>query len=80
MLYASMVCPYLARPQARRKVLDRGTARGTTGAVVGFADYEYAVTDTQVLFRFIEVVEFLPHDDAATAHLPTLQAELDAQR
>ncbi|MEZ0069498.1 hypothetical protein ABIA32_005543 [Streptacidiphilus sp. MAP12-20] len=78
MLYASMVCPYLARPQARRKVLDRGTVRGTTGAVVGFADYEYAVTDSQVLFRFLGIVEFLPHDDAATAHLATLQAELDA--
>ncbi|MEY9870565.1 hypothetical protein ABH931_000019 [Streptacidiphilus sp. MAP12-33] len=77
MLYASMVCPYLARPQARRKVLDRGRARGATGAVVGFGDFEYAVTDTQVLFRFLDVVEFLPHDDAASTHLDTLQQELD---
>lgn len=79
MLYASMVCPYLARPQARRRVLDRGTARGASGAVVGFADYEYAITDSQVLFRFLGVVEFLPHDDAATAHLSTLEQEI-AQR
>ncbi|MEY9843011.1 hypothetical protein ABH940_000059 [Streptacidiphilus sp. BW17] len=76
MLYASMVCPYLGRPQARRRVLDRGTARGATGAVVGFADYEYAVLESQVLFRFVDVVEFLPHDDAATTHLAALETEL----
>lgn len=86
MLYASMVCPYLARPNARRGLSAaqpdqltahavRGAARGGTGAVVGFGDYEYAVTSTQVLFRFLDVVEFLPHEDAAS-HLPELEAEL----
>ncbi|MGE7436512.1 hypothetical protein [Kitasatospora sp. NPDC001175] len=86
MLYASMVCPYLARPNARRGTsaaqpdeltehVVRGAIRGSTGAVVGFADYEYAITDTQVLFRFIDVVEFLPHD-SADAHLDELRAEL----
>ncbi|MFC1439524.1 hypothetical protein ABUW04_14785 [Streptacidiphilus sp. N1-10] len=86
MLYASMVCPYLARPNARRGVSAeqpdeltahavRGAARGGTGAVVGFADYEYAVTSTQVLFRFLDVVEFLPHENAES-HLPELEAEL----
>ncbi|OIK07507.1 hypothetical protein [Streptomyces monashensis] len=86
MLYASMVCPYLARPGARRGLsaaepdemtehVVRGAVRGTTGAVVGFAEYEYAVTSSQVLFRFLDVVEFLPHDNADT-HLEELRAEL----
>jgi len=86
MLYASMVCPYLARPNARRGLsadgadqvaghVVRGAVRGAMGAVVGFADYEYAVTDTRVLFRFLDVVEFLPHD-TADAHLAELRAAL----
>jgi hypothetical protein len=86
MLYASMVCPYLARPNARRGLaaqtpdamtehVVRGAVRGATGAVVGFADYEFAVTADQVLFRFLDVVEFLPHD-TADAHLGELRAEL----
>lgn len=87
MLYASMVCPYLARPRARRGLaaadpadavsghVARGAARGATGAVVGFAAYEYAATADQVLFRFLEVVEFLPHEDSAV-HLDALRAEL----
>jgi hypothetical protein len=86
MLYASMVCPYLARPNARRGTsavqpdeltahVVRGAVRGTMGAVVGFADYEFAVTPTQVLFRFVDVVEFLPHD-TADAHAEELRAEL----
>ncbi|KJK55498.1 hypothetical protein [Saccharothrix sp. ST-888] len=87
MLYASMVCPYLARPNARRGLsaerpdeltehVVRGAVRGEMGAVVGFGDYEYAVTDSQVLFRFLDVVEFLPHD-TADAQLDELKAELD---
>ncbi|WP_307806666.1 hypothetical protein [Streptomyces sp. FH025] len=87
MLYASMVCPYLARPNARRRVTAdgpadgltaaavRGAARGGTGAVVGFGDYEYAVTAERVLFRFLDVVEFLPHE-SAEEHLAELRAEL----
>jgi hypothetical protein len=86
MLYASMVCPYLARPHARRGLdartpdaltehVVRGAARGAMGAVAGFAEYEFAVTPTQVLFRFLDVVEFLPHD-SADAHLDELRAEL----
>ncbi|GAA1985536.1 hypothetical protein [Kitasatospora viridis] len=90
MLYAAMVCPYLARPNARRSVssgqpadeltghLVRGAARGGTGAVVGFADYEYAVTEQQVLFRFIDLVEYLPHQEAS-AHLARLEAEIQAR-
>lgn len=89
MLYASMVCPYLARPNARRGLsaaepdemtahVVRGTVRGALGAVVGFAEYEYAVTSSQVLFRFLDVVEFLPHDTADT-HLDELRAELARQ-
>ncbi|MFD0330720.1 hypothetical protein ACFQZC_27290 [Streptacidiphilus monticola] len=53
----------------------RGAARGANGAVVGFADYEFAVTPTRVLFRFLDVVEFLPHA-SADVHLPELRAEL----
>ncbi|MET9218984.1 hypothetical protein ACIOC1_01675 [Streptomyces sp. NPDC088197] len=90
MLYASMVCPYLARPNARRGLdarnpddmtahVVRGAVRGTLGAVVGFADYEFAVTSSQVLFRFVDVVEFLPHD-TADAHLEALRAELAQAR
>ncbi|WP_433890681.1 hypothetical protein [Streptomyces sp. CA-111067] len=90
MLYASMVCPYLARPNARRGLgaerpddltshVVRGAARGSLGAVVGFADYEFAVTADQVLFRFLDPVEFLPHD-TADAHLDELRAELAARR
>ncbi|MEU9131974.1 hypothetical protein AB0D08_28380 [Kitasatospora sp. NPDC048540] len=86
MLYASMVCPYLARPNARRGLsadgtdeltahVVRGTARGGSGAVVGFGDYEYAVTPDKVLFRFLDLVEYLPHD-AADTHLAELRAEL----
>jgi chlorite dismutase len=43
--------------------------------VVGFADYEFAVTSAQVLFRFLDVVEYLPHD-TADQHLEELRAEL----
>ncbi|WP_327245272.1 hypothetical protein [Streptomyces sp. NBC_01320] len=90
MLYASMVCPYLARPNARRGLsadapedmtahVLRGAARGGIGAVVGFADYEYAVTGTHVLFRFLDVVEFRPHE-TADAQLDELRAELARPR
>ncbi|GAA4856288.1 hypothetical protein [Kitasatospora terrestris] len=86
MLYAAMVCPYLARPNARRGLsaeggdgltghVVRGAARGAGGAVVGFADYEYAVTADRVLFRFVDVVEHLPYA-TGDAHLAELRAEL----
>ncbi|PYC80578.1 hypothetical protein C7C46_12235 [Streptomyces tateyamensis] len=86
MLYASMVCPYLARPNSRRgrsadgsseltEHVVRGAARGGSGAVVGFADYEFGITPSQVLFRFLDVVEFLPHE-SADEHLAELRAEL----
>jgi hypothetical protein len=87
MLYASMVCPYLARSNARRGTAAesadamtahavRGAARGVLGAVVGFAEYEFAVTADRTLFRFLDVVEFLPHESADT-HLGALRSELD---
>ncbi|MFF4342765.1 hypothetical protein ACFY00_22900 [Kitasatospora sp. NPDC001540] len=88
MLYAAMVCPYLARSNARRRVsaqgdapdgltahVVRGAARGDMGAVVGFAEYEFAITPTRVLFRFLDPVEWLPHDNA-DQQLPNLQEEL----
>lgn len=69
MLYAAVVCPYLARPNARRGVTAqgvgfdavRGTARGEGGAVVSFDEYEYGYLDATVLFRFIGLGEFRPH-------------------
>jgi hypothetical protein len=84
MLYAAMVCPYLARPNARRsrdvpgEQLERGAVRGEQGAVVGFADYEFAIAADQVLFRFLEVVEFLPHQQA-DSQLAALQDELQGR-
>ncbi|MFD7733105.1 hypothetical protein ACFV6F_22275 [Kitasatospora phosalacinea] len=95
MLYAAMVCPYLARSNARRRVsaapggtpdglaahVVRGAARGDMGAVVGFGEYEFAITPTKVLFRFLDPVEWLPHDNA-DQQLPNLVQELErsAQR
>jgi hypothetical protein len=82
MLYAAVVCPYLARPNARRGLdgtvegqrLRRGEARGQIdglgGAVVGFEAYTFEVGQ-QVLFRFSGLCEFLPHQLGAR-QLPAL--------
>jgi hypothetical protein len=69
MLYAAVVCPYLARPTARRGQdagapgLDavRGDRRGLGGAVVGFAAMEFRYAEV-MMFRFANVVEFGRHD------------------
>jgi hypothetical protein len=85
MLYAAVVCPYLARPTARRGqpvhasglAAVKGTSRGVGGAVVGFERVEYRYQDV-VLFRFAGVCEFRPHElgeeqlDALTDALATL--------
>ena len=72
MLYAAVVCPWLARPNARRRFdadvvashLSRGDRRGAVGelggAVVAFEQYEFTVGD-RVEFRYRGLVEFLPH-------------------
>jgi len=72
MLYAAMVCPYLARPNARRgqdvSITDfqatrgepRGERDGIGGAVVGFASYEFRV-DEFVMFHFAGLVACSPH-------------------
>jgi hypothetical protein len=82
MLYAAMVCPYLARPNARRGTaarapgidLARGERRGTGGAVAGFRSYEFSFTEADgVLFRFDGLLEFLPHE-LGSDHLPALAA------
>lgn len=74
MLYAAMVCPYLSRPTARRGApgaapgieIVKGTRRGSGGAVVGHRAYDFTFTDTGgVLFRFDDVIEFLPHEVGA---------------
>jgi hypothetical protein len=72
MLYAAVVCPWLARPNARRSLdapiaggrIGRGEARGAVGeiggAVVGFEAYEFTV-GPRVEFRYREPGELLPH-------------------
>jgi hypothetical protein len=86
MLYAAVVCPYLARPNARRGTtgaapgldLARGTSRGEGGAVVGFQTYEFEYAD-EIRFRFEGLVEFRPHD-LGTDHLPDLAAAVADDR
>lgn len=86
MLYASMTCPYLARPNARRGVgaqhaegltehAQRGAVRGADGAVAGFGQVEYAVNAQRVYFRFLDVVEHLPHS-TGFEHLAALEEEI----
>jgi hypothetical protein len=72
MLYAAVVCPWLAHPQARRRLdatavgtgLARGAQRGATGeiggAVASFESYEFSA-GTRVELRYRRVVDFLPH-------------------
>lgn len=72
MLYAAMVCPYLARPTARRGTdavvpdaeFSRGETHGSaqelTGAVVAFDTYEFEVGQA-VLFRFSGLRSYLPY-------------------
>ncbi len=88
MLYAAVVCPYLARPNARRSLsgvvegveLRRGEARGEIdgigGALAGYADYHFDLNE-QVLFRFGELLEYRAHRLGA-AQLPELAAEVAA--
>jgi len=88
MLYAAMVCPYLARPNARRGTdvrvgeftAARGAARGELdgigGAVAGFETYEFEVGD-QVTFRFSGLVAVRPHRLGAE-HLAALRDLLRA--
>jgi hypothetical protein len=88
MLYAAMVCPYLARPNARRGsdvrigefVAARGAPRGELdgigGAVAGFETYEFEVGD-QVTFRFSGLVSVRPHR-LGIEHRPALSDLLDA--
>lgn len=82
MLYAAVVCPWLARPNARRRLdadvagafIARGAARGATGdvggAVVSFETFEFTV-DRRVQFRYRGVRELLPHL-RGEEHLPLL--------
>jgi len=83
MLYAAVVCPWLARPNARRRLdaevvgrpIARGEARGALGeiggAVVSFERYEFTV-GVRVELRYRGVGEFLPHL-LGEEHLPALQ-------
>jgi hypothetical protein len=72
MLYAAMVCPYLARPTARRgqdvSMPDSQFARGDihgeldgiAGAAVAFDSYEFHASDF-VRFRFHGLGRYLPY-------------------
>lgn len=72
MTYAAVVCPWLARPNARRRldaevpgsVMARGQARGAVGdiggAVVSFETFEFTAAG-EVEFRYRGLVDFLPH-------------------
>lgn len=83
MLYAAVVCPWLARPNARRRLdaevvgttILRGEARGAVGeiggALVSFERYEFTVRQ-RVELRYHDVVDFVPHL-LGEVHLPALQ-------
>jgi hypothetical protein len=72
MTYSAIVCPYLARPNARRgqdvSISDfaatrgdqRGEMEGIGGAVAGFTSYEFQLTEF-VMFRFSGLISFTPH-------------------
>jgi hypothetical protein len=72
MIYAAVVCPWLARPNARRRLdaavsggrVMRGEARGSVGeiggAVVSFETFEFTV-GSRVEFRYHGLVDFFPH-------------------
>lgn len=72
MLYAAVVCPWLARPNARRRLdadvvgsrLVRGDARGAVGeiggALVSFESYEFTVAE-RVEFRYRGPLDFRQH-------------------
>ena len=72
MVYSAIVCPYLARPNARRgqdvAIADftatrgdqRGEIDGIGGAVAGFRSYEFQLTDV-VAFRFAGLISVTPH-------------------
>ena len=86
MLYAAVVCPYLARPTARRGqeaeaaglTVHRGSSRGLGGAVVGFDAVEYRYSDV-MLFRFAGLHEFRRHE-LGEEHLDALAAEVASER
>jgi hypothetical protein len=82
MLYAAIVCPWLGRPNARRGqaavvpglAVDRGDARGASGAVVGFEAYEFEYSEL-VLFRFAGLMEFRRYETGVD-QLPELAAAI----
>lgn len=90
MLYAAVVCPWLARPNARRRfdadvvgiAPARGDQRGAVGevggAVVAFAAYEFTV-DARVEFSYRGLVEDLPHL-LGEEQLPALREAVNRDR
>jgi hypothetical protein len=72
MVYSAIVCPFLARPNARRgqdvslpdfaavRGEQRGEVDGIGGAVAGFASYEFRLDDV-VTFHFAGLLSCTPH-------------------
>lgn len=89
MLYAAIVCPYLARPSGRRGLdasvpsadFQRGEAHGSegglTGAVVAFDTYEFQAAEP-VRFRFTGLRSFLPYT-LGDEHVAALRDAIAAQ-
>lgn len=85
MLYAAVVCPWLARPTSRRSnaaaalgfEIARGEQRGYGGAVAGFEGFEAAFGEF-VMFRFRGLRAFLPHE-LGEEQLPELRMAVDGE-
>jgi hypothetical protein len=72
MAYSAIVCPYLARPNARRgqdvsiaaftagRGDQRGEIDGVGGAVAGFTSYAFQLTEF-VSFTFTGLISYAPH-------------------
>ncbi|MGH3470993.1 MAG: hypothetical protein ACRDPG_02975 [Nocardioidaceae bacterium] len=86
MLYAAVVCPWLARPNARRRldaevaglVMKRGAARGAVGeiggAVVSFETFEFSA-GRRVEFWYRGLRDFWPHQ-LGEEHLARLRNDM----
>ena len=81
-----MVCPYLARPNARRGTdalivgaeLAKGRPRGAGGAVASFDRMEFRLGDS-VLFQFAGLGEFRSHNEGIE-QLAALAEAVGAER
>jgi hypothetical protein len=87
MIYAAIVCPYLASPAARRKIkthagpetIPRGDPRGPSGAVVGYDRYSWGFGPAGIAVTYGWPVEFLPYASGADL-ADELHAEIARER